>query len=225
LVPSGSPVPWEEVAIGTPPAGADPLVVALGARIRALRRARGLTLVRLAAAAGLSHPFLSKLERGLAAPSMASLAQIARALGTSQVELLAGSGADLHDRPAAEVVRAGEGAAGPYGLGHARLLAGGGTRFQPMDFEGDNLDPGDYFRHAEDEFLHVVSGSVRVDVGGHGTVLLAPGDSLYLAGEVPHRWCSAAPGRYRMFIVKERPAPPPGDAGLPAPPPRPDRSA
>lgn len=45
----------------------------LGARIRELRQARGLTLVRLAAATELSHPFLSQLERGLAQPSLASL--------------------------------------------------------------------------------------------------------------------------------------------------------
>ena len=83
----------EEVAISTPDGVAEPLVLALGARVRRLRRARGLTLAGLASAAGLSHPFLSKIERGLASPSMASLAQIARALGTSQLELLAGSDA------------------------------------------------------------------------------------------------------------------------------------
>jgi len=36
----------------------------LGSAIRALRRERGLTLVKLAAASGLSQPFLSQLELG-----------------------------------------------------------------------------------------------------------------------------------------------------------------
>jgi transcriptional regulator with XRE-family HTH domain len=36
----------------------------LGARVRALRRERGLTLKGLGRLAGLSHPFLSQVERG-----------------------------------------------------------------------------------------------------------------------------------------------------------------
>jgi transcriptional regulator with XRE-family HTH domain len=171
-----------------------------------LRRARGLTLARLASMAGLSHSFLSKLERGLASPSMASLTQIARALGTSQLELLSGTGAEVvADQPTMEILRAGEGATGPYGLGQARLLVNGWRRFQPMECEGDNVDPGDYFVHAEDEFLYVTSGTVIVDMAEHGTATLSIGDSVYLNGGVPHRWSAGEPGGYRLFIVKEKP--------------------
>ncbi len=42
----------------------------LGRAIRALRRERGMTLVQVAAAAGLSQPFLSQLELGRSRPSM-----------------------------------------------------------------------------------------------------------------------------------------------------------
>ena len=38
----------------------------LGAKIRALRKEHGLTLKVLAQLSGLSHPFLSQVERGLA---------------------------------------------------------------------------------------------------------------------------------------------------------------
>ena len=87
------------------PAGPD----RVGERIRALRRARGLTLVQLAGLADLSHPFLSQIERGLARPSLASLERIAHALGASQVELL--TFAEPGDVDAApSVLRAGEGA-------------------------------------------------------------------------------------------------------------------
>src|ERR687896_1833264 len=53
----------------------------LGARVRALRRERGMTLKALGRKAGLSHPFLSQLERGLARPSVGSVQRIARAFG------------------------------------------------------------------------------------------------------------------------------------------------
>jgi len=55
-------------------------VSTLGARVRELRHDRGMTLKGLGREAGLSHPFLSQLERGLARPSVASVGRIARAL-------------------------------------------------------------------------------------------------------------------------------------------------
>ena len=60
----------------------------LGGAIRALRRERGLTLVELAAATGLSQPFLSQVELGRSRPSMRSLFRIATALDTTQQALL-----------------------------------------------------------------------------------------------------------------------------------------
>src|SRR3546814_15566271 len=55
------------------PAGDAAANLRLGASIRHLRHARGRTPVQLAAATGLSHPFLSQLERDLAHPSLSSL--------------------------------------------------------------------------------------------------------------------------------------------------------
>ena len=55
-------------------------VAGIGPRIRAYRLERGMTLKQLGAATGLSHPFLSQVERGLARPSVRSIAGIARAL-------------------------------------------------------------------------------------------------------------------------------------------------
>ncbi len=63
----------------------------LGGAIRARRRLLGLTLVEVAGSAGLSHPFLSQLERGLARPSMRSLTAIAATLGTTAQALMAAS--------------------------------------------------------------------------------------------------------------------------------------
>src|SRR5258708_19465715 len=76
----------------------------LGEAIRAQRHLLGLTLVDVATRAGLSHPFLSQLERGLARPSMRSLTAIASTLGTSAQALMAA--AELPAVPAAEPVSA-----------------------------------------------------------------------------------------------------------------------
>lgn len=57
--------------------------VALGSKIRALRQRLKRTLDDTATAAGISKPFLSQVERGLASPSLTSLAGIAQALGVT----------------------------------------------------------------------------------------------------------------------------------------------
>ena len=185
----------------------DQQALSVGRRIRELRRARGLTLVQLAAAAQLSHPFLSQLERGLARPSMVSLERIARALGSSQIELLApmdDTGAP-ETRPGIEVVRASDGSKGPYGQAEGRLLVHGDRPFHPMILVGTGADPGDYFTHAEDEFVHVIEGRAVVDLGDGELRILGSGDSVYFVGGTPHRWWAADEGGYRVFVVKERP--------------------
>ena len=189
-----------------PALAADAPAGRLGRRIRALRLARGMTLVGLAEAADLSHPFLSQLERGLARPSMASLERIARALGTSQLELFAGTeepavgGVDV----APSLVRAGDGATGPYAEGGARLLVRGLRQFQPIEFAGTNAEPGVFYVHDEDEFVYVLEGRVRVELDGEGEWLLGEGDALYWHSRTPHRWSSPGGAPYRMLVVKDR---------------------
>lgn len=54
-----------------------------GARIRSLRKLKGLTLVQLSQHTGLSHGYLSQIERGISQPSIGSLVEIAQALGVT----------------------------------------------------------------------------------------------------------------------------------------------
>lgn len=203
--PASAPGP---AAVTAAPAAApvDPQALAVGSRIRRLRRARGLTLVQLAGEAELSHPFLSQLERGLARPSLVSLERIARALGTSQVEILAAVDDDRPgDQPGVVHVAAAEGSTGRYGQASARLLTHGDRAFHPMEMTGYNRDPGDFFEHAEDEFVHVLAGRLRVELGDEGVHVLGPGDSLYYVGGTAHRWAAVDDDGYRLFVVKQRP--------------------
>jgi transcriptional regulator with XRE-family HTH domain len=177
----------------------------IGQYVRMLRRARSLTLTQLAALADLSQPFLSQLERGQARPSMASLGRIARALGSSQLEIISGAATLTTGRPAAAagLVRADQGDRGRYGLGMARLLVTGDRPFSPMLFDADNTDPGEFHRHVEHEFLHVLEGACRVDLDADGVHELSVGDSLFYLGGTPHRWSSTDGSPYRLFVVKQ----------------------
>jgi quercetin dioxygenase-like cupin family protein len=138
---------------------------------------------------------------------MVSLDRIARALETTQVELLAAG--DSHrrdpDDPAPDIMRAGDDSRGPFSAGEARLLVHGahGFAFEPMEWVGANTDPGPDYQHREDEFVYVLAGRVLLDLEANGTSVLEPGDSAYYRGGTAHRWCSADGGEFRMIVVKQ----------------------
>ena len=69
----------------------------LGKRIRELRNRGGITQAQLADRVDISHEFLSRLERGLKAPSLDTSEKIATALGISLSELF-----DFGEVPAGE---------------------------------------------------------------------------------------------------------------------------
>ncbi|CCH86243.1 Transcriptional regulator, XRE family [Modestobacter italicus] len=164
----------------------DELGVALGGRIRERRRAQGLTMVQLAERAELSQPFLSQVERGLARPSMGSLHRIARSLGTTTPALMAGAGPSGDAR--FSVVRAGAGTTVQHDGGSTRALAQGSPALLPLEFRVTHRDFPDFFQHPAAEFLYVVAGRIEVDLGDQGRHQLSAADSLYYAGEVPHRF-------------------------------------
>ena len=60
----------------------------IGARIRRLRRSRGVSVRQLATLTGLSPSYVSSVERALSNPSIASLHKLAAALGTNVPTLL-----------------------------------------------------------------------------------------------------------------------------------------
>ncbi|WP_029150227.1 helix-turn-helix domain-containing protein [Microbacterium indicum] len=176
----------------------------LGASIRALRRARSLTLAQVAGLTDLSHAFLSQVERGIHQPSLGSLRRIAVALETSPVELVAAAEAPDPARARVEVVRAGEGAVpGGFSVGAARMLAHTAA-FRPIETEVTRPAPGDAYVHAEAEFLYVVAGSLMVELDGC-EYELRTADAAHVAGSVPHRWWAPA-GPARLVVVKEGPA-------------------
>ena len=187
--------------------GIDRQVELLGARIRTLRRARSLTLVQVAELSGLSHPFLSQVENGRARPSFASLDRIARALGTTQVELfaaLAQSAPAATPASGAVVIDEGIGMSGPFAEGSARVLVAGASAFTPMEFVSGNREFGEYFVHDEEEFCYVVEGMIEADFGGAETRMLHAGQAFYYRGGTPHRWRSPDGAVYRVLVVKQR---------------------
>ncbi|MCY4665988.1 MAG: helix-turn-helix domain-containing protein, partial [Acidimicrobiaceae bacterium] len=150
----------------------------LGAKIRTLRKERGLTLKALAQMSRLSHPFLSQVERGLSRPSMSSLHQISEALGTNASWLLAGS----ENTREATVVRAADTSVVPASEfgdmdGLRRVVVPEASPFQVVEFSGaPDTVRGDW-GHDGFETMCGSSGVVDVDLDGE-IFRLEPSDSI-----------------------------------------------
>jgi transcriptional regulator with XRE-family HTH domain len=163
----------------------DEVTAALGTRVRTLRQERGWTLKQLGREAGLSHPFLSQLERGLARPSAGSAERIARALQVP-VGLLwsapaRGGTPELVRRDAGEHER------------HDDASAPGGVRTltaEPLAVRewtgGSRRWPEEHEVAAGDVLLYVARGGLEVDLDGE-VHALEEGDALMFDGGVPHR--------------------------------------
>ena len=164
----------------------DEVTVTLGARVRSLRKERGWTLKQLGREAGLSHPFLSQLERGLARPSVGSVERIARALGVP-VGLL-WSSTSRAGRAALVRKDCGEcqkhrDASAP---GRLRTLAD-----EPMAVSewtgGSRAWPEKRDVAAGEVLVYVARGKLEVDLDGE-IHALEEGDALLFDGGVPHRF-------------------------------------
>ena len=79
---------------------------ALGARLRELRTARGLSQDRLAALSGVSRVYVGRIERGQQTLSLVLIGKIAEALAVAPAALLDGSGGEAGGTPGSTVPEA-----------------------------------------------------------------------------------------------------------------------
>ncbi len=161
--------------------------VTLGARVRTMRRERGLTLKELGRRADLSHPFLSQLERGLARPSVGSMERIARGLDVPVEMLWTG----FARRTDAAVIRRDGGDAkshpDPAAPGGIRVLAGRGEPLTVCEWSGGSRRwPEDAEVMPGEVLLYVARGGLEIDLDG-SVHALEEGDALIYDGAVPHR--------------------------------------
>jgi transcriptional regulator with XRE-family HTH domain len=161
----------------------------VGARVRSLRRERGLTIEQLAAATGLTKGFISQLERDRTAPSLSSIARICDALGVRLSHIFERDPAPAlvrrHERPRVD---------SRFPSENHLLSSRDEERFQAIESEiapgasaGDELHslPG------EMEFVYVLDGSLEMQVGDE-THLLEQGDAFTYPLSKPHTWRNAS---------------------------------
>jgi transcriptional regulator with XRE-family HTH domain len=170
----------------------DPVLGAVGPRLRAVRQQHGATLASVSAATGISVSTLSRLESGGRKPTLELLLALARAYQVPLDEL-AGVPPPGDPRVRARPVRR-----------HGRTLIPltqrpGGLRAYKMLLPA--AEPGTDLRtHEGYEWMYVLSGRVRLRLAGLDFVMTA-GEAAEFDTHTPHWFGSAGPQPAELLVL------------------------
>lgn len=182
----------------------------LGASLRERRKELGLTLQAVADAAGLTAGFISQVERGITAPSLASLVSIAEVLQTPLSAFL--QHPEQMNAATHKSSRAAYSVAGAE-VSYERLsttFAGSQLHSvivnEPPGFRGEPIS------HRGEEMFYIIDGEITVEIEGD-VEILRKGDSMHFDSSRIHStwnhgtgtasilWCGT------MDIFGDAPAP------------------
>ncbi|ANN18739.1 XRE family transcriptional regulator [Amycolatopsis orientalis] len=164
----------------------DEVLDAVGPRLRALRKHRGLTLADLSASTGISESTLSRLESGGRRPTLELLLPLARVHGVPLDDLVGAPRTGdprIHLRPIHR-----------HGMTFLPLTrrAGGVQAFKMLIPGSDEPAEPAPKTHGGYEWVYVLNGRLRLGVGDRD-LILPPGEAAEFDTSLPH-WLGSADG-------------------------------
>ena len=180
----------------------------LGKRLAYFRKLRMLTLEQVAVNAQITKSHLSKLERGLSSPTIATLLKLAKALHTNAERLI--GNVDEHDEIV--VVKAKD------RLPFTPSLEREGYEYEAIASDRNNKammpfityppseidEKRDLTGHPGEELVFLVHGEMEVVFAKH-SIKMNPGDSVYFNATIPHRLKSIGKSTAKALIVITNP--------------------
>jgi transcriptional regulator with XRE-family HTH domain len=170
----------------------DAVLGAVGPRLRALRRRRGVTITDVAATTGISASTLSRLESGGRRPNLELLLPLARVYGVALDELVGAPQTGdprVHIRPVRR-----------HGMTHIPLSRrAGGLQAFKLIIPARAEDP-EPKTHEGYEWLYVLDGRLRLVLGDKDLVL-TPGEAAEFDTHLPHWLGSAGPGPVELLVL------------------------
>ena len=178
----------------------------IGDKIRALRKAKRLGLVRLGEHTGLSSGMLSRIERGQIVPTLPTLLRIALVFGVGLDHFFS----EDRERPAFAVVRGAERLRLPEQSGSAAPA----YFFESLDFRATDRRMDAFLavfpagaaasephRHPGAEFVYVLEGAVDVEIEGGGGHSYKAGDSFVETVNAWHNGKNRASTPAKLLVV------------------------
>jgi len=162
----------------------------LGERIREAREMRGLTLEDLSSRSGISVDTLERVESNRAIPPLGELIRLGKALEMKMGYFIS-AGVDkpmcvVRSGSRPKVARHGKKVSEQYGYVYESLAREKATRLmEPFLVTMMPTDFGELSNHDGQEFIFVLEGEIRVQIG-RDVEILHPGDSIYYDSSHPH---------------------------------------
>jgi len=162
----------------------------LGNRIRRVREIRGLTIRDLSSRTGIDIDTLELTESGEVIPALGQLVRLGRALDMKMGYFIS-PGIDklmtvVHKDERRQISRYGEKESMRYGYFYESLAPEKADRLmEPFIVTLVPTDKEEFSTHAGQEFLYVLEGEMKVQVGDR-VEFLKPGDAVYYDSSQPH---------------------------------------
>ena len=161
-----------------------------GDRIRRIREERGLSIKDLSSRTGIDVAALRRIESGETIPALGQLVRLGRALDM-KMRYLISPGIDktmtvVHRDERRPVSRYGERKSVLFGYSYESLAPEKADRFmEPFMVTLVPTETEELSTHAGQEFLYVLKGEIKVQVGDRAD-FLKPGDATYYDSIEPH---------------------------------------
>ena len=181
----------------------DPFSVARA--IRHLRKEKGFSLNLLASRSGLSKGYLSKIENGMNAPTITTMARIATALEVDVTDFFMQQGAversqkmvfvRKDERKEINIKSPGSTVRKRWPLASRKYDRHMHPYIVEVPVKSTNL-----YQFEGQEFYYLLDGTIEMTYDGKTTVFEA-GDAVYIDCDVPYSGRSLGPGPARVLVV------------------------
>jgi transcriptional regulator with XRE-family HTH domain len=182
------------------PVLAEPSSAEIGAQLRALRAARGLSLAQVAEGTGISKSFLSLVEGGRSDITIGRLMRLVDFFGVTINDLLAddSGGQVAVTRPDERRVLSSP----SEGIEDFLLSPDGRRAMMPFIAVftpgGSNTESA---AHEGEEFGYVLEGAFVLEIEGYEPISLQPGDAVYFPATLPHTYRNDAGSESKLLCV------------------------
>lgn len=171
-------------------------------RIKDLRKQRKLTLSDLSKNTGFSKGLLSKIENNRVSPPIATLSTISKALGVKIGYFFKEDGSDkvnIFTKKGKGIPVVQDGTKFGYAY-EALALDRVDKLMEPFLLSVEHGDEAEFFQHKGDEFIYMVQGKMRFEIGSE-SYILEEGDSLYFDASVFHKPIVLNKGKAKFIAV------------------------
>lgn len=161
----------------------------VGARLKTIRKLKGLSQRELAKRAGVTNSTISMIEKNSVSPSVSSLKKVLAGIPMSLVDFFTSDAEQSNQRKVIfrrdELLEIGSGEV-------SMKLVGKSHQHRAFSFLNETYPPGadtgpDMLNHEGEEAGTVVAGKLEITIGSE-VYVLDTGDSYYFESSQPHRF-------------------------------------